>query len=279
MAGRVAQGPHRLAELPPPPDQVVDAELRDRPGDVVDRADAERPCRAQKSASGRSSPATKRLGVAYSGCVCSGGAAAPPPAARSSSLRASARARLASGCSGEREVLVEGAGQLDGVEVADGRLHGQHGGDAGAQQRLGQAGGLPVRTPPWQAFSSTSGSGRSFADGIHELVGGRPDGAAVLVLQLERPGSRGRRGGARGTRPPRWLCRSPRVAHLQDAHLDVLVPLGNLNGVQDVLQLVLMVQDRRAGVPLVWRPDGDEHLDRPGQRLAARRRAPPGGAP
>ena len=56
------------------------------------------------------------------------------------------------------------------------------------------------------------------------------------------------------------------MAHLEDANLDVLMPLGHLHRVEDVLQLPLVVEHGGAGVALIEGADRDEDLDRSRQR-------------
>ena len=104
-------------------------------------------------------------------------------------------------------------------------------------------------------------------DGLDEILRRGGNGFAVFVLEFELP-----RAAVAGE--VKHMVDVPLdrrrddlgMAHLEDAHLDVLMPLGHLHRVEDVLQLPLVVEHGGAGVALVGGADRDEDLDRSRQR-------------
>ena len=85
------------------------------------------------------------------------------------------------------------------------------------------------------------------ADGLDQLLRRGGDGLAVLVFELELPRAAvaGEVQHVVGVALDR-RGDDPGMAHLEDPHLDVLMPLGRLHRVEDVLQLPLVVEHGRA---------------------------------
>ena len=182
-------------------------------------------------------------------------------------LRLQLLARRRQGAGGQHrlataEVAVEGAGQLAGVAVAHRGLHRHHAGDAGLDQGLGQAGagaGLDAAVagvehhqrqgpaqPPQRRHQLLRRDRHRLADLILQLQQARGAVAAemqhVVSVGLDRGGDLGG------------------VAHLQNLHSHVVAALGGLHGIEDVLQLALVIEHHRAGGALIGSTHGHEHL-------------------
>jgi hypothetical protein len=266
----VAQRAQRLAQLLPPPDQIVDAQLRDRTRHLVHRPLSEwnlveREVRERRFLT---------CDVERSGRVFGLGLVKRRASLNAlDSLALELLARLGERAAGDgrlaaREVFVERAGELRRVVVAHRRLHGQHRGDAGAEQRLGEARRLLLlhaAVARAQEYQRQRLAGA--AERIDELARRDVHGPAILVFELEQAR-------AAVTREMEDVVRIAldrlgdhvRMADLEDPNLHVLVPLRLLHGVEDVLKLLLVVEHRGAGVPLVRSADRGEDFDRSRER-------------
>jgi hypothetical protein len=159
-----------------------------------------------------------------------------------------------------RQVLEEGARERGAVLVADGGLHREHGRDATAQQQLGEAGGLRLAGGAMAGVQEYQRSGPLRpAQRLEQVPRGRLDRVALFIVELEAAGL-----AMAGDIEDVVLVALERVvdrvriARLQDADLDVVVALGRLDGVEDVLQLPLVIEHVVCGLALIRRTDRDQ---------------------
>ena len=88
-----------------------------------------------------------------------------------------------------RQLREKSARERRAVAVTDRGLHGEHRGNAAAQQGLGEAGGLPLVDGAMAGVQEHQRSGVARgAQRIEQVLGGRLDRVAVLVVELERAG-------------------------------------------------------------------------------------------
>ena len=170
------------------------------------------------------------------------------------------------------EVAVEGAGQVGGIAVAHRGLHRHHAGDARLDQGLGQAGGGARFNAAVTAVEHHQGQGAAQrTQRGHQQLRRDRHRLAEFILQLQRPGGAVTAEvkhvvGIGGDRGGDLLG----MAHLQNLHRHVVVPLGRFHGIEDVLQLPLVVEQRGAGA-LIRSTHRHQHLQRPRQRWQRRR--------
>lgn len=136
-----------------------------------------------------------------------------------------------------RQVVEEGVRKRGAVAVADGGLHGEHGWNAAAQQRLGEAGGLLLVDGAMAAVQEDQRHGPlRLAQRLEQVRGRRIDRVALLVIELERAGLAVAGDVEDMVRVARErVADRVWIARLEDADLDVLEALGRLDGVEDVL--------------------------------------------
>lgn len=172
------------------------------------------------------------------------------------------------------QMLVEGAREPGRVEIAHGGLHRQHPGHTRPQQRLGEARGLAVVDAAMAGVEQDQRQRPPFLLERSDQLSGRCGyGAAVFVLQHKHPGVAvaGEVEHVVGVGLDRRADHGG-MTHLENAHLGVPAAVRWLNRVEDVLQLPLLIENRRGGLSLVGRAHGDEDLEGAGEGLTRARR-------
>ena len=266
----VAQVPQAGAQLPAPTHQITDRQLGNGPRQLPHRRLPQGLLVAPEVGQGPLLPgAIESGGGGLRQDLGQGGT----PAQALLPLRLQLLARRRQGAGSQHrlataEVAVEGAGQLAGVAVAHRGLHRHHAGDAGLDQGLGQAGagaGLNAAVagvehhqrqgpaqPPQRRHQRLRRDRHRLADLILQLQQTRGAVAAqmqhVVGVGLDRGGDLGG------------------MAHLQDLHRHVVAALGGLHGIENVLQLTLVIEQRRASGALIGGAHRHEHFQGPRQR-------------
>ncbi len=265
----VPQHPQRPPQERSPAHQVADAKLRHGPGHGRERGALERLLveivvddgglgTAAEERGGRvlGLPAAGRVAV---GAVLGALGLEHPPRHR--------QRPAGGGTHAQAQLAVERARQLAGVSVAHPRLHRQHHRHAALEQAQGQADGLAV-TGATVARRQEHQRQRPSAvgDGVGQRRGRGRDGPALFVLELDDASAA----------VPRQVqhvvlvagqgsADLVRVTDFEEGHLRGAELHPPLDRVEDELDFVLEVQRCAAALTFVWRPHGDQDLERPGQ--------------